>query len=88
MTSVSSQVAGQSVGRAPVTLTQTSRRLIDLDGFVRHARQLGGDIALYDPNEPGAKPDAVVMVMAENPTPKGRATSILGLQQAIPEIWR
>ncbi|GIS01824.1 MAG: hypothetical protein CM15mP103_03750 [Gammaproteobacteria bacterium] len=50
-----------------------------LDGFVRHARQLGGDIALYDPTEPGAKPDAVVMVMAENPTPKGRATSILWL---------
>ena len=43
-----------------------------LDGFVRHARQLGGDIALYDPTEPGAKPDAVVMVMAENPYAEGQ----------------
>ena len=43
-----------------------------LDGFVRHARQVGGDVALYDPNEPGAKPDAVVMVMAENPYAEGQ----------------
>ena len=43
-----------------------------LDGFVRHASQVGGDVALYDPTEPGAKPDAVVMVMAENPYAEGQ----------------
>ena len=33
---------------------------------------MGGDVALYDPTEPGAKPDAVVMVMAENPYAEGQ----------------
>ena len=43
-----------------------------LDGFVRHAQQAGGDVALYDPTESGPKPDAVVMVMAENPYAEGQ----------------
>jgi len=43
-----------------------------LEGFVRHAQQAGGDVALYDPTESGPKPDAVIMVMAENPYAEGQ----------------
>jgi len=43
-----------------------------LEGFVRHAQRAGGDVALYDPTESGPKPDAVIIVMAENPYAEGQ----------------
>ena len=43
-----------------------------LDGFARYAKQAGGDVALYDPAELGPTPDAVILVMAENPYAEGQ----------------
>lgn len=43
-----------------------------LDGFIRRALTAGGDVALYDANEAGPAPDAVIMVMAENPYAEGQ----------------
>ena len=39
---------------------------------MRHAQQAGGDVALYVQTESGPIPDAVVMVMAENPYAEGQ----------------
>ena len=43
-----------------------------LDGFMRHAKAAGGDVALYDPEESTEELDAVVMVMAEPPYAEGQ----------------
>ena len=43
-----------------------------LDGFMRHAKAAGGNVALYDPEESPEDLDAVVLVMAEPPYAEGQ----------------
>lgn len=43
-----------------------------LDGFIKHAKAAGGDVALYDPEESTEELDAVVVVIAEPPYAEGQ----------------
>ena len=55
-----------------------------LDGFLQQARAAGGNVALFDPEEAGAAPDAAIVVMSENPYAEGQGDiDSLAWQQGI-----